>query len=249
MCRTSVPAARRRARSPCQCPCAAPTAPSSTMWSSTPCSASAPPGNAARDALPARHGHPLPPARLGDLCSAHAHSTPGPSRAHNKGQSILSSKAGGSSRLRWLGCSEPGAEVGAGEWRGSPGFHTRSFSPRERLYSVQPLDNEAGKDLDIISSTALSGPFTEDEGRSESVSDLPKVTQPLGGKARFRTQGPRHLGKNPRAGPAEPHESSPDRFSLDLTGTGEGCIFRPFCFRWIRTSREDNVGGKWHELR
>ena len=58
-------------------------------------------------------------------------------RAHNKGQSILSSKAGGSSRLRWLGCSEPGAEVGAGEWRGSPGFHTRSFSPpRETVLSA-----------------------------------------------------------------------------------------------------------------
>ena len=138
---------------------------------------------------------------------------------------------------------------GLGSGEGAQAFTPDPFHPRERLYSVQALDNEAGRDLDIIWSTAVSGPFTEDEGSSESLSDLPKVTQPLGGKARFRTQGHGHLGKNPRADPPEPHESSPDRFSLVLTGTREGCIFRPFCFCWIRTSREDNVGGKWHELR
>ena len=87
--------------------------------------------------------------------------------------------------------------MGGGEWRGSPGFHTRPFSaPRDGRYAVQALDSEAGKDLDIISSTALSCPFTEDESSSESLSDLPKVTQPLGGNARLRTRGPGHLGKN-----------------------------------------------------
>lgn len=75
MCRTSVLAARPRARSPCECPCAAPTAPSSTTWSSTPCSARAPPGNAARDALPAADtrclspGSATPAPRACALCS------------------------------------------------------------------------------------------------------------------------------------------------------------------------------------
>lgn len=50
MCRTSAPAARRHGRSPCRCPCTAPTAPLSTMRSSTPCSADAPPGSAASEA-------------------------------------------------------------------------------------------------------------------------------------------------------------------------------------------------------
>lgn len=113
--------------------------------------------------------------------------------------------------------------VGSGE--GAQAFTPDPFQPGERCYAVQVLDNEAGKDLDIISSTALSCPFTEDESSSESLSDLPKVTQPLGGNARLRTRGPGHLGKNSWAGPPEPHESSADRFSLFLTGTRGGLHF------------------------
>ena len=68
---------------------------------------------------------------------------------------------------------------GLGSGEGAQAFTSDPFHPRERLYSVQALDNEAGNDLDIISPTALSCPFTEDESSSESLSDLPKVTQPL----------------------------------------------------------------------
>lgn len=59
---------------------------------------------------------------------------------------------------------------------------------------MQALDNEAGNDLDIISSTVLSCPFTEDESSSESLSDSwPKVTQTL--VARPGSE-PKDLGKS-----------------------------------------------------
>lgn len=63
---------------------------------------------------------------------------------------------------------------------------------------IKVLDDDSGKDLDIIPSIAQSCPFTGGTQLRE-LGDLPVATQLLGGRARFRTPVPGPSGWSTRA--------------------------------------------------
>lgn len=96
-CRTSAPAAHPQGRSPCRCPCSAPTALLCTIRSSMPGSASAPPGSAASEACYNCHGCLLRPSLAWPAKALLSPSTTAlvPSWAHNKSQAVILHKAGG----------------------------------------------------------------------------------------------------------------------------------------------------------